>query len=64
MGFAAINAVANGGENTRARETLEAQENRIANAYATGLRFVEEGRRSEAVVSPQCLSEAMVADHE
>ena len=64
MGFAAINAVAHGGEESRARESLEAQESRIANNYATGLRFVEEGRRSDAVVSPHYLFQHMLADHE
>ena len=51
MGFAAINAAAHQGKESRASESLEAQESRIANDYATGLRLVEEGRRSEALVS-------------
>ena len=50
MGFAAINAAAHQGRQSRARESLEAQEGRIANDYAIGLRLVEEGRRSEALV--------------
>lgn len=50
MGFAAINAVAHDGAEHRARESLEAQEHRIADTYATALRLVEEGRRLEAQV--------------
>ena len=51
MGFPALNAAAHRGNQNRVRETLEAQESRIANTYATGLRLAEEGRRSEALVS-------------
>ena len=63
MGFAAINAAAHQGEQSRARETLEAQESRLANTYAAGLQFIEEGRRSEALVSliPGSLSAACPA---
>ena len=52
MGFAALNAAAHQGEQSRVRETLEAQESRVANRYAAGLRLAEEGRRSDALVSP------------
>ena len=51
MGFAALNAAAHQGKQNRVRETLEAQESRIADTYAAGLRLAEEGRRSEALVS-------------
>ena len=50
MGFAAINAEDHTGSDSRATESVEAQESRIADAYAAGLRFAGEGRRTKAQV--------------